>query len=67
MQAELLLKTLSSIGDKARQRNIDYDTYESVKQFKTALRWNQQIGEVLGFGVLCGFYIYRDFSGKLRF
>ena len=51
---------------QARQRNIDYDTYESVNQFKTGLRWNQQIG---GFWDLesYGFYIYRDFFGKLPF
>ncbi|MFL2603703.1 MAG: TonB-dependent receptor family protein [Flavobacteriaceae bacterium] len=51
---------------QARQRNIDYDTYESVNQFKTGLRWNQEIG---GFWDLesYGFYIYRDFFGKLPF
>ena len=51
---------------QARQRNIDYDTYESVNQFKTGLIWNQKIG---GFWDLesYGFYIYRDFFGKLPF
>ena len=51
---------------QARQRNIDYDTYESVKQFKTGLRWNQKIGEVWDLESY-GFYIYRDFFGKLPF
>ena len=51
---------------KARQRNIDYDTHESVKQFKTGLRWNQKIGEVWDLESY-GFYIYRDFFGKLPF
>lgn len=51
---------------QARQRNVDYDTYESVNQFKTGLRWNLEIG---GFWDLesYGFYIYRDFFGKLPF
>ena len=48
---------------QARQRNIDYDTYESVNQFKTGLRWNQKIGEVWDLESY-GFYIYRDFFGS---
>ena len=51
---------------QARQRNIDYDTYESVNQFKTGLRWNQKIGGVWDLESY-GFYIYRDFFGKLPF
>ena len=51
---------------QARQRNIDYDTYESVKQFKTGLRWNQEIDEFWDLESY-GFYIYRDFFGKLPF
>jgi len=51
---------------QARQRNIDYDTYESVNQFKTGFRWNQKIGGVWDFESY-GFYIYRDFFGKLPF
>ena len=51
---------------QARQRNIDYDTYESVNQFKTGLRWNQQISEFWDLESY-GFYIYRDFLGKLPF
>ena len=51
---------------QARQRNIDYDTYESVNQFKTGLRWNQKIGEFWDLESY-GFYIYRDFFGKLPF
>ena len=51
---------------QARQRNIDYDTYESVKQFKTGLKWNQEIGAFWDLESY-GFYIYRDFSGKLPF
>ena len=51
---------------QARQRNIDYDTYDSVNQFKTGLRWNQKIGEVWDLESY-GFYIYRDFLGKLPF
>ena len=51
---------------QARQRNIDYDTYESVKQFKTGLKWNQEIGAFWDLDSY-GFYIYRDFLGKLPF
>ena len=51
---------------QARQRNIDYDTYEIVNQLKTGLKWSQNIS---GFWDLesYGFYIYRDFFGKLPF
>ena len=48
---------------QARQRNIDYDTYESVNQFKTGLRWNQKIGDIWDLESY-GFYIYRDFLGS---
>ena len=51
---------------QARQRNIDFDTYESINQFKTGLRWNQKIGGVWDLESY-GFYIYRDFLGKLPF
>ena len=51
---------------QARQRNIDYDTYESVKQFKTGLKWNQEIGAFWDLKSY-GFFIYRDFLGKLPF
>ena len=51
---------------QARQRNIDYDTYESVKQFKTGLKWNQEIGAFWDLESY-GFFIYRDFLGKLPF
>ena len=51
---------------QARQRNIDYDTYESVKQFKSGIKWNQEIGAFWDLESY-GFYIYRDFLGKLPF
>ena len=51
---------------QARQRNIDYDTYESVNQFKSGLKWNQEIGKFWDLESY-GFYIYRDFFGKLPF
>ena len=51
---------------QARQRNIEYDTYESVKQFKTGLKWNQEIGAFWDLESY-GFFIYRYFLGKLPF
>lgn len=52
--------------DKARQRNLDYNTYESVDHFKAGLRWQQNWGSQWDLDTY-GFYSYRDFYGKLPF
>ena len=51
---------------QARQRNVAYDTYESVNQFKSGLRWQQDWGEQWNLDTY-GFYTFRDFYGKLPF
>mgnify|MGYP001210789339 FL=1 len=51
---------------QARQRNVAYDTYESVNQFKSGLRWQQDWGDQWNLDTY-GFYIFRDFYGKLPF
>ena len=50
----------------ARQRNIDFNTYERVNQFKTGLQWKQQWGKKWSLDTY-GFYTLRDFFGKLPF
>ncbi len=51
---------------QARQRNIAYDTYESVDQFKGGLSWKKKWGNQWNLDTY-GFYNYRDFYGKLPF
>ena len=51
---------------QARQRNVEYDTYESVDQFKAGLRWQQDWGSEWKLDTY-GFYTFRDFYGKLPF
>lgn len=61
--------TLEDTGadwSQARQRNVEYDTYESVNQFKSGLRWQQNWGDQWNLDTY-GFYTFRDFYGKLPF
>ena len=51
---------------QARQRNVDFDTYEQIEQFKTGLRWQQQWNSRWSMDSY-GFYSFRDFYGKLPF
>ncbi|MEK9612390.1 MAG: TonB-dependent receptor [Flavobacteriaceae bacterium] len=51
---------------QARQRNIDYNTYETVDQLKWGLRWVQSFGSQWKWENY-GFYSLRDFYGKLPF
>ncbi len=51
---------------QARKRNIDYDTFESVDQFKIGLNWIQSFGSQWKLESY-GFYSTRDFYGKLPF
>ena len=51
---------------QARQRNINYDTYESVDQFKGGINWKKKWGSHWSLDTY-GFYNYRDFYGKLPF
>ena len=49
-----------------RQLNSDFDAYESVDQFKTGLRWQQQWRSQWRLETYA-FYNYRAFYGKLPF
>lgn len=51
---------------QARQRNITYDTYERIDQFKGGLSWKKKWGNQWNLNTY-GFYNYRDFYGKLPF
>ena len=51
---------------QARKNNIDYDTYESVKQIKTGISWNHKKNENSFFDSYL-FYQNRDFLSKLPF
>ena len=51
---------------QARQRNLDYDTYESVNHFKIGLNWDKSWTDKLILSTY-GFYSFRDFYGKLPF
>jgi len=60
------LKDTEADWSQARQRNVEYDTYESIKQFKSGLRWQKNWGDQWNLDTY-GFYIFRDFYGKLPF
>lgn len=62
----LTLEETESNWDQARQRNVDYNTYESVDHFKAGLRWQQNWRSKWDLDTY-GFYSYRDFYGKLPF
>ena len=51
---------------QARQRNLDYDTYESVNHFKIGLNWDKSSTDEVILSTY-GFYSFRDFYGKLPF
>ena len=62
----ITLEDTEADWSQARQRNVEYDTYESVNQFKSGLRWQQYWGEQWNLDTY-GFYTFRDFYGKLPF
>ena len=51
---------------QARQRNLEYDTFEKINQFKIGARWNYKWRAQWNFETY-GFYSIRDFYGKLPF
>ena len=51
---------------QARQRNLDYDTYESIDHFKVGLNWDKGLTDNIILSTY-GFYSFRDFYGKLPF
>ena len=62
----ITLEDTEADRSQARQRNVAYDTYESVNQFKSGLRWQQDWGDQWNLDTY-GFYTFRDFYGKLPF
>ena len=52
--------------DMARQRNIDYDTYEKINQLKFGFNWKKKLRKKIKLN-LFSFYSNRDFYGKLPF
>ena len=58
-------ESVAANREQARDRNVQFDTGESVKQLKTgmALQWNPSRFKVNSFA----YYSYRDFANKLPF
>lgn len=52
--------------EQARQRNVDFDAGEEVKQTRLGFVYNSQIGEA-GALMLRNYYVWRDFQNKLPF
>jgi iron complex outermembrane receptor protein len=62
----LNLEDIEADWRQARQRNIDYDTYETIDHFKAGVRWQQNWRRKWNLDTY-GFYSFRDFYGKLPF
>jgi iron complex outermembrane receptor protein len=62
----LKLSEVENDRRQARKNNIDYDTYEKVKQIKTGVSWNYRKSENLYVDSYF-FYQNRDFLSKLPF
>ena len=62
----LKLSEVENDRRQARKNNIDYDTYEKVKQIKTGVSWNYKMNENSFFDSYF-FYQKRDFFTKLPF
>jgi iron complex outermembrane receptor protein len=62
----LKLSEVKNDRRQARENNIDYDTYEKVKQIKTGVSWNYKKNENI---YLDSYFFYqnRDFLSKLPF
>lgn len=61
----LTIEEVNQDRRQGRSRNIDFDSREQVRQLKTGLSYDKQIGN-LGFNSYA-FYSYRDFDNKLPF
>ena len=62
----LTLAEAETDSRQARERNLDYDTFEKIEQLKIGLRWQQKWGTQWSFDSY-GFFSSRDFYGKLPF
>ena len=63
---ELKLDETEADFRQARQRNLDYNTFEKIDQFKIGMRWEQEWGSQWSLDSYA-FYSFRDFYGKLPF
>ncbi len=62
----LTLEELNTKRRQARQRNIDFKTEESIRQFKIGTSFNYKLSNKIDFSSY-GFYSNRKFDGKLPF
>ena len=62
----LTLDEATADRGQARQRNLDYDTYEKIAHLKTGLQFEKRLSPLWEWNSY-GFYSYRDFYGKLPF
>ena len=60
------LEDATANRQQARQRNVDFDTYEKVNHFKTGLQWEKKLNTRWQWNSYA-FYAFRDFYGKLPF
>jgi len=62
----LTLAEVQANRSQARQRNVDYDTYEKINHFKTGVQWKKELQTGMDW-TSYAFYSFRDFYGKLPF
>ena len=62
----LKLDEIENDYNQARQRNIDFDTFESIKHLKSGINWERKLSSKLALETYF-FSAYRDFQGKLPF
>jgi len=62
----LTLEEVNNNRQQARQRNIDYNTYEEVDQLKAGFNWHKKFDLKWDFNSYV-FFSTRDFHGKLPF
>ncbi|MDG2146802.1 MAG: TonB-dependent receptor, partial [Flavobacteriaceae bacterium] len=62
----LNLEEVNKDYNQARQRNIDFDTFESIKHIKAGLNWKKKLSSKMILGTYF-FSAYRGFEGKLPF
>ena len=62
----LKLDDIENDYNQARQRNIDFDTFESIKHLKAGINWERKLSSKLALETYF-FSAHRDFQGKLPF
>ena len=61
----LKLDDIENDYNQARQRNIDFDTFESIKHLKAGINWERKLSSKLALETYF-FSAHRDFQGKLH-